>query len=402
MLHILRLTIAPVLSLIIIMMGIACLNTFVSLKLSADGFSSLITGISYSVYYAGMMLGAVHLEKVIHSKGHIRSFAMFAAIASTTIMLQSFFAPPIPWLLFRFLTGLAVSGLFIVIESWLLLMASPKTRGSVLSIYMIALYSAQSIGQFGINLVQIDSVMPFNLSLIFCTASIIPVCIMKAAAPTLAESEYINVFYIARKVPLGFLGCLISGLTLGAFYALGPVYAQSAKFSLMQISLVMSIAILGGMALQYPIGKLSDIFQRRHVIIFVSLGMSATCFFLYFVNMHFGLLLTVLFLYGGFAFTVYPLSITYTCDFFSSAGITAITAGALLIFGFGCIIGPSVAPLFLAILGHKGLFMYTAILGIVLAIFAFYRQQILPKQPELTKESYHVQPSVTGTFSEND
>ena len=401
--HVLRLTIAPILSLIIIMMGISCLNTFISLKLVGDGFSSLLTGFTYSSYYAGMMLGAIHNEKIIHAKGHIRSFAIFASVAATTIMLQSFFMPPFPWIIFRFFTGAAVSGLFIVIESWLLLMASPRTRGVVLSLYMIALYMSQSIGQFGINLVQIDSVMPFNLSLIFCTASIIPVCIMKAAAPTLGESEYINVFYIMKKVPLGFFGHLTAGLILGAFYAIGPIFAKMSGFSLLQISLVMSITILGGMALQWPIGKLSDIFQRRHVIIAVCIGLLFVSLILALVSdIPFPVLLILLFMFGGFAFTVYPLNITYTCDFFSSAGITAVTSAALLIFGFGCIIGPSIAPIFLSVFGPSGLFYYTAILATILAILAIYRQQKLPPQPEKTKEPYQIQPGTTGKFPDND
>jgi len=403
MLHILRLTIAPVLSLIIIMMGIACLNTFISIKMSADGFSTFLTGFTYSSYYAGMMIGAIYCEKVIHSKGHIRSFAMFAAVASTTIMLQSFTEPPVPWVFFRFITGASVAGLFICIESWLLLMASPRTRGAVLSIYMIALYSAQSIGQFGISFVELGSVMPFNLSLIFCTASIIPVCIMKAAAPTLGETEYINVFYIMKKVPLGFFCHLAAGFIIGAFYALGPIYAKESGFTLIQISLVMAITILGGMALQWPIGKLSDIFQRRHIIILVCFFLGVLSIALIFSSeLNFNLLLLTLFFYGGFVFTVYPLGITYCCDYFSSAGITAVTAAALLVFGFGCIIGPSVAPFFLTLFGPTGLFSYTALIAALLGILAIYRQQKLPPQSEVTKESYHIHPGSTAKFPEND
>jgi MFS family permease len=397
--HVLRLTIAPILSLIIIMMGISCLNTYISLRMTGDGFSSFLTGLTYSSYYGGMMLGAIYNEKIIHAKGHIRSFSIFAATSATTIMLQSFFAPPLPWIFFRFFTGAAVSGLFIVIESWLLLLASPKTRGAVLSIYMIALYVAQSIGQFGINLVQIDSVMPFNLSLIFCTASIIPVCIMRAAAPMITEVHYINVFYILKKVPLGFFGHLTAGLILGAFYAIGPIFAKTSGFTLMQISLVMSITILGGMALQWPIGKLSDLFQRRHIIIADCIGLfMVSCVLAFAPNLSFNLLLVLLFIFGGFAFTIYPLNITYTCDFFSSSGITAVTAAALLIFGFGCIIGPSVAPFFIELFGPNGLFCYTAILAALLAILAIYRQQKLPQQSNEIKEPYHIQPGTTGKF----
>ena len=158
--YVLKITIAPILSLVTIMLGISYFNTFVSLKMTNDGFNSFLTGGLYSAYYTGMMIGAIYLERIIQKHGHIRSFSIFAALAGCSIMVQSFFDPSYLWIVLRFITGAAVSGLFIVIESWLLLLASPKTQGVILSVYMIALYTAQCIGQFGIITVPLDSTMP--------------------------------------------------------------------------------------------------------------------------------------------------------------------------------------------------------------------------------------------------
>ncbi len=398
---ILKLTFAPVASLIIIILGISYLNTFISIRLTNEGYDSTITGLIYSAYYAGMMLGAIYLERIIHKKGHIRSFAIFAAITSTTVMLQSFTFSPYLWILFRFLTGAAASGLFIVIESWLLLLAKPKTRGAVLSIYMVAIYCAQCIGQFGISLVSVEGDIAFNIAVLFATASIIPVCLMKAAAPTLSESQYINIFYLLKKVPVGFLGNFTSGLILGAFYAIGPVYGKKIDLSLFQISLFMAVTIFGGMLLQWPVGKLSDIFQRRHVIIavsaslfFLSMGLIITS------HLSFELKMFFLFLFGGMAFTLYPLSITYCCDYFSSAGITSVTSASLIIYGCGCILGPILAPIFMKILGPSGFFFYIALLSLLMVFVTLYKQHIDPKQPEVSKEPYHILPGTTGKFPE--
>ncbi len=398
---VLKITIAPMLSLVIIMLGISYFNTFVSLKMTSDGFNSFITGGLYSAYYTGMMIGAVYLEKIIQKKGHIRSFCIFAAVAGCSIMIQSFSDPSYLWVVLRFITGAAVSGIFIVIESWLLLLASPKTQGVILSVYMIALYIAMCIGQFGIITVPLDSTMPYNLALIFCTASILPVCMMKAAAPTLTESHYINVFYILKKIPLGFFGVLTSGLLISSFYALGPVYAEDSGFSLSQISIIMATTIFGGMALQWPIGKLSDLFERRLIILLVSILTSLISFILVLSPSYsFSLLLILLFFYGGFVFTLYPITITYCCDFFSSAGITSVIAAALLIFGFGCIVGPLITPLFFLIFGPVGLFYYSAIIAALLTLFAYYRKHKIPNEPKESKENFHIQPGNTGKYTD--
>ncbi|MCH9811803.1 MFS transporter, partial [bacterium] len=361
-----------------------------------------ITGLLYSFYYGGIMFGAYSVEKLIHQKGHIRSFSIFAGGVSTILLLQSFIGSPYVWILFRFFTGVCVAGLFIVIESWLLLLASPSTRGAVLSFYMIAIYSAQSLGQFGINLVSMNTMEPFNLALIFCTASILPVCLMKAAAPTLHESEIINVFYLLKKVPLGFLGNLTSGLILGAFYGLGPVFAKTSGYSLLQISSIMAVTIFGGMALQWPIGKLSDIFQRRYIIIMICAMVCALSLSLvFFHKSSYAAHLLMLFFLGGFVFTIYPISITYCCDFFTSSSLTSITAASLLIFGFGCIVGPIIAPFFMLI-GPEGLFLYFAIFAFLLTFFAVYRDRTTAPPPVETKEHYQVHPGLSDTHIEQE
>ncbi len=401
--ELLRKTLAPISSLLIIILGTSFFNTFVSVRISTDGGSNLLTGLVYSAYYLGMMLGAIYMEKLINRTGHIRAFSIFASCTACSILLQSFTVSPYAWIIFRLTMGAACAGLFIVIESWLLLLSSSSTRGVVLSIYMVSLYSAQSLGQFILNFVPIQDDKAFTLTVIFCSLSIIPVCFMRAAAPHVHEPEYINIFYLLRKTPLGFAGNLVSGLVLGSFYALGPVFGREIGLSIWRISLIMSVTILGGMALQWPMGIFSDLVQRRKVLITTGaiLFLISTVLFVY-QPMPFPVLLTLLFLYGGFSFTLYPIAITYCCDFFSSAGITAVTCAALIIYGIGCIIGPLLSPLIMQMTRPSGLFLFTAILSLLLALYASWSRHALPTQSEESKEPYQALPSMTPEAAELD
>lgn len=400
---ILRNTVAPISSLFIIMLGSGFFNTFMSLRVSLDGWSNFMTGFVYAAYYAGMMTGSLYTEKLITHTGHIRGFSIFASLTACFISLQSFFLSPYVWVLFRFLTGLVYAGLFVVIESWLLLLSSTNTRGTVLSIYMIALYTGQSLAQYIVAALDIQSIFPFNLAVVFCTLSIIPVCLMRAAAPSIVESEYINIFYIFKKVPLGFLGNLTAGLIISSFYALGPVFARENNYSLFQTSLIMSMTIFGGMALQWPIGFISDLCQRRKVIIAISLILSGISTFLFIFDTlpFWGLILALVF-YGGFSFTLYPVSITFCCDFFSAAGITSITSAALIIYGIGCVLGPVFSPIFMYVTKASGLFLYSAILSLALAIYGLWRAKTVPPRPEETKEPYQSMPNLSTQGSELD
>ncbi len=397
----LKLIFSPILSLVIIMLGISFFNTFTSVRIISEGGATYLTGVVYSAYYAGMMFGAVYIERFITRVGHIRGFSIFASSCAVAVMLQSFFDSPYVWIIFRFITGLTCAGLFIVIESWLLLLSSPSTRGQVLSLYMVALYSAQGLGQFILNSMDLTGMLPFSVTVIFASLSIIPVCLMRANAPSTSEPEIINIFYIFKKTPLGFIGNFVAGMVLSSFYALGPVYAENTGFSIFEISLIMGCTIFGGMALQWPLGLLSDVMERRKVIILTSFLLFSTSLTLFLYSQPpLWFLLILLILFGGFSFTLYPLSITHCCDYFSAAGITAITCSCLIIYGIGCIIGPLVAPFAMAVATPSGLFLYTAVLALSLSFYGVWRRKkFLPPD---TKEPFVPLPSTTPTGANLD
>jgi MFS family permease len=136
--------------------------------------------------------------------------------------------------------------------------------------------------------------------------------------------------------------------------------------------------------------------ERSKVLILNSLMLFCVSSALFlFTSLPLWALLTLLILFGGFSFTLYPLSITHCCDFFSAAGITAITCACLVIYGIGCIIGPLIAPLSMAATQPSGLFLYTATLSLLLTFYGIYRRRrVLPPAP---KEPFVPLPTTTPT-----
>ncbi len=369
-----KMIIPPVLSLIIITLGNGYFNTFVTLRMSEFSPAPILAGFIYSAYYGGMMVGSFYMEPLIRRVGHIRAFAIFASLTSCMVLIQGFIFSVFTWLAFRFFVGMAFAGLFIVIESWLLLISSPSTRGKALSLYMIALYSAQGCGQFMLNAFQIEGLGAFVFTAILSTFSMIPVCLMKSNYPVLTESERVSPAQLFKKAPVGFFGCLLSGFVLSSFYALGPIYCKEQGMSVMQISQIMGFTILGSLLLQSPLGHLSDIIERRKVILLTALGLLSSCLLILLSSLYPFFVLVMLFtIYGGFAFTLYPLSIAYCCDYVTSAGMTAVAASCLVIYGIGCIISPLLAPLFMDALGPNGLIIYLSIIGLALIMISASR-----------------------------
>ena len=87
-------------------------------------------------------------------------------------MLFPIFVTPVAWMLLRMLGGFCMAGMIMVTESWLNEAASNKTRGQILSFYMITNYFAAGSGQFLLTVGDPSQYQLFSLAsiLIFACA----------------------------------------------------------------------------------------------------------------------------------------------------------------------------------------------------------------------------------------
>ena len=403
MLNLIRSIIPPIISLIILNMGLGLFMTFVSIRLSLEGSSTKMIGYVTAAYFAGLILGSIRTNKLIERIGHIRAFATFASLITAFIMIQAIFINPLGWLVLRFLSGICIAGLLIAIESWLLAKSTIETKGKILSIYMIAFYASQCLGQFLLDLSDPKSIIPFGIAIILTSLSIFPICMTHVAAPIIEEPSYLNFFQLLKISPLGVIGSIFSGIILGAFYGLGPIFAQELGLSISKIAQIMGITIFGGFVLQWPIGHFSDKIDRRKVLFFVSLLTTILSIVIAMLNsFSYSSLLIMMFLFGGFCFTIYPLSITHTSDLLDPKDIVAATAALAIGYSIGAIIGPIFSSHIMAIIGPDGLFYFFAVFAIILSIYALWKSWKSLPVAEEEKVKYRNAPRTTPIAHELD
>src|SRR5690606_20864543 len=121
-----------------------------------------------------------------------------------------------------------------------------------------------------------------------------------------------------------------------------------------EVAYLMSTVIMGGMALQWPIGRLSDRFDRRRVVIGVSLSVAIVSASIAAVAREPTVYLFPLgFLFGGFVLTIYSLCVAHTNDFVAQEDLVAASGGLLFAFGLGALLGPLLASEVIAIVGPR-------------------------------------------------
>ena len=373
----------------LIMMAHGFQGSLLGVRAVAENFSLAATGFMMSGYFVGYFMGARTIPNVISGVGHIRVFAAFASIASLGILIHSIFINPFTWFVLRMINGFCMVCLFTVAESWLNDRSSNKNRGKVLSIYMIVLYGAMGIGMFFLNFSKPENFEPFILISVIMSSALIPILLTKRKPPNFKKLKSMSLKELYESSPLGMVGAVFYGTAQSALFTILAVYAASMNFSIFEISLVTFLLSISGAISQYPIGNLSDRYDRRLVIIYSTFAAALFALFAIFSSstMHlpgdlgskfwFYIFLT---LFAFCSLPMFSLILAHTNDFITKDKFVAAGAGLQFAFGLGAISGPFLCSLFMGVVGNNGFFIFLIIFHSLIGIFGIYRMNVRPSK----------------------
>jgi len=353
-----------------------------------EEFSLTATGFMMSGYFVGYFIGAKTIPQIISRVGHIRVFAAFASIASLVVLIHAVYVSPIAWFLLRVLTGVSMVSIYTVAESWLNDRASNKNRGSVLSVYMVILYGAMGLGMFLLNFSDPLNFEPFILISVITSAALIPILLTKRKAPTFKKIAKMSLQEVFISSPFGMVSSFFYGTIQSALFTLLAVYATTMNFSIFQISLVTFLLAISGAISQWPIGRLSDMFDRRKVIIIVTFAAAffAFCAILSSRQMYLpGDLATskfwfyvFLILFSFCSLPMFSLILAHTNDFIPKEKFVAAGASLQFTFGMGAMGGPFLCSIFMGMVGPNGFFIFLLFFHSLIGIYGVYRSRVRP------------------------
>jgi MFS family permease len=366
----------------ILTMGSGLMNSLLSINMRLQDYNNQIIGLVMSANYLGILLGVYFCQKIVQQVGHIRSFAVFAAVMTAVSLVHGLYMSAWLWAVLRIINGLCVTGLFMVIESWLNEKVEPVFRGRLLSIYMILVYFGIGCGQLLLNVSNVQGQAIFMIAAILFALCLVPISITRAVNPQPLEVPHYNLIKLFKLAPLSMLGTFIAGMINSSFYAMGPMFGLDIGLPVSQISLFMSLTVWGGLLFQYPVGLFSDRLDRLTVL-------SALGFLVMLVSIGIVMLgqaglgvllpLTVCF---GMVFTIYPVSMARAQDNIDKEGIVPVSAALILFFGLGACFGPITASFLISKVGPFGLYYFTAGCGGTLGMVVWSLRNKLPSNFE--------------------
>jgi MFS family permease len=362
--------------------GIGLLTTALALRATAAGFSVLLTGAIMAAYFAGFVVGTLLGPHIVRRAGHVRAFSAFAATAAAALLLHPLLPHPLMWALLRFITGVCAVGLYMVIESWINTRATNETRGRAFAIYTIVSLASLGVGQYLILVGDALPAAPYLIAGALFSAGLVPVVLTRVAEPAPVSTVKLDLRRLWTISPLGVTGTFVTALANGALFGLGPVFAQTSGLSEGAIALFMSAALFGGVALQWPIGHLSDHWDRRTVLLLASAAGALLAFAGFaFGPLHAALLLAVMFLYGGVTSSLYPLCVAHSNDYVGTQDAVATASGLLLVYGAGATVGPLVVGAAMQMRGPEAFWLALMVMLAMLAAFIVVRMGARTAQP---------------------
>ncbi|MCG8492483.1 MAG: MFS transporter [Sneathiellales bacterium] len=350
-------------------------GTLLGLRSKLEGFTTDITGLIMAAYFLGMLFGALHAARVVTRAGHIRSFAAFASIMSVAVLAHILIINPMVWVILRTICGFCMAGMVMIVESWLNERSTNDNRGRVLSLYMMTSYLGGGMGQLLLPLADPASFELFSGASIIFSLALVPILLTRAAAPKPSTPERMSFKALYKISPVGVIGTFTAGLSNSSINSMAPVFGKSINMSVGDISLFMASILLGGMLLQFPVGRLSDYFDRRAILVTVAVLTTGAAIAIVWASQqtNINLLFLTALIYGGVAYTIYPMSSAQTNDLADKEKLVQVSGSLLFAYGLGATIGPVVTSQFMERFKPEALFLCIAAGTAFLTLFVLVR-----------------------------
>lgn len=362
---------AVILSVGLLQIGNGLQTDLISVRADIAGFGAGTIGWMMATYYVGYSLAPLSARLLIGRLGHVCAIVICAVAAGAMILAHPLLVTPAAWASFRFVSGFALSLVYVGYESWINDRAPNAERGRAFSVYIVVQMAAMLVAQCLFGLGDPVKVGPWVLTGALFASAALPVLLARRSAPDHAPPAPLSLARLFAASPLGAGATVLAGVSWSVLFTFGPIFAKHVGFGQSGTGLFMALAMATSGILQFPLGWLSDVAGRRRVIamMFV-LGFVASLFGLWAARHGVTANLVAVAVTGGFVFPLYAICVAHVNDATAADARVAAAASLVLLFGLGSILGPLMSGWAFTAMGPMGLYAIlaaTMVAGLALA-----------------------------------
>lgn len=346
---------------------------------TALGFTRQEIGMLGSAHFLGFFIGCWFAPRLLGSVGHSRAFAAFTAAGSIGLLAHMMVINPYAWALMRVASGLCVAGCYTVVEAWLQAKVNNETRGRAMGTYRMVDMTGSLAAQGIIGILAPADYISYNILAILCCAALLPITLTTVSQPQTPKSPRLRPGLAYSRSPLAVAGVIVAALSSASFRMVGPIYGQEMGLSAGQIAWFLSAFVIGGALAQFPVGWLADKYDRRKVLIWLSVAAIGSCG-VTITTADWGVMGILLSagLFGLTTFPIYSVAAAHAHDFASSEERVELSAALMFWFAMGAIAAPYGASILIENYGPKALFVMLATGHVGLIVYSIARMNVRP------------------------
>ena len=320
------------------------------------GFSAVTIGFAGGAFGIGFVTNCLLSPRVVRAVGHVRSYMVHASIWSVALLIFPAVTHPVWWIVLPAVLGASMAGTNTVLDSWVASISTPSTRGRILSVYMVVVRLSAAIGALLLSFGSPGEAWLFMLASAILSLSVVPIGILKVAAPAPPAPRMLGPLQVLHVSPVGVFGALTAGAGNATVFQLLPLYATTLGFDKNQISVLISSILVCSMTVTIIVGFLSDRMDRRLLLVLLALlGASAGLSLVIIGSPTFYLLLLLILLWSAGSMSLYPVNVAHALDRAESDQTTPIVSSLLLFWAAGATVGPVIASWAIRGFGPQGL-----------------------------------------------
>lgn len=377
-------------SILLVQLGSGTLGPLDALSGAMRGFTTEQIGVLGSAHFVGFLAGCYLTPRYIGAIGHSRAFAAAAAIGAIGALLHPVLAGPWAWAGLRLLTGLAIAAAYTVIESWLQAKVENRNRGRIYAVFRVVDLFGQFSAQGLIAVLNPGAYWAYNIVAVFCCLCILPLALTRSVQPTTPSAPRLRPIKAAKLSPSATFGIVVAGLTGASFRMIGPVFGIENGLHQQEIALFLSAAVVGGAAVQFPVGWIADAVDRRLVLIGLSVLAILGCTWtvLAVAPGATTFIFLAAFFFGASTYPIYSVSAAYANDYAEPDFIVELNAALTFFYSLGAIVSPVITARLVTQFGPSALFAFAAVCHLALILFTLYRMTRRPGAPPVTPYRY--------------
>jgi len=382
------------LSTLLMMIGYGLMNFVVPIRSVAEGWSTFTISVIATGYTFGFTISCIITPLFVKRVGHVRVFGALIALLCVGILLCALLVDWRAWIAFRCISGFGIAGSYLIIESWLNERVTNDNRATIFSVYMVTCLVGSIGGQYLVPLGDPKTTFLFILCGVIFSLAMLPTALSTAKSPTPIQEAKFDLPKLYRLSPIAFIGSLLSGALSGTWNSLGGVYTQKIGMNTAQGATLLACVLAGGAISQMPIGRISDMIDRRIVMIVCGIigVLSCIAMALFDLNSPTALYISTFFA-GTVLYPIYAINVAHANDRAAPDEYVTISSGIMILYGLGTVSGPLVGGAMMQAAGPTGLLAFMAFIFALYAGYAAFRMaRRKPGEGRLDKTGFQAMP----------